>query len=274
MNIRTVILDFDGTCTDVEREAEGFLRGYKADLAGLIGCDDIEPLWAAGEAQVMADPSRHGMVIGGVTVAPPVDLYLLATAIGTLIEPGLGDEETERLFKDNYRFTTTSFRPDARAMLEALVASDAGLYIVTNSNPSHVRAKLEQLAPSGQTEIRLHGDARKFLVHEPTIHGGSPRFAAVPSTLDVPGWPRPVHPRRGLYFDVLESIWQETGSEPKDTLVIGDVFELDLLLPGTLGCNVHLVASPRSLPYERTGTEAFGGTHSESLAAVMPLIGP
>jgi phosphoglycolate phosphatase-like HAD superfamily hydrolase len=272
MPIRTVILDFDGTCTDVEREAEGFLVRYKQDLAGVLGREDIQGAWAAAEAAVLAEPARHGMVIGGLLVAPPVDPYLLATSISAALEPDLPDSETERLFKENYRYTTTAFKPEACAVVEALAAADVHFFIVTNSDPATVGSKLDTLGPIGRASIRLHGDARKFLVTEPDVHAGSARFAAVAATHAVEGWARPIHTRRGHYFDALESIWRETDTTPHDTLVVGDVFELDLVLPGMLGCQLHLAAGSRTLAYERVGTEAFGGTHGDDLREVLRLL--
>jgi len=273
MTIRTVIRDFDGTCTDVEQEARGFLAAYKRDLAVLVGAPDVDAAWAQKEAEVLADPSRHGMVMDGKMVAPPVDLYLLATAVGVLVARGMDDEQTERLFKDNYRFTTSHFKPETKAVIEALAAADVHLYVVTNSDPGTVGAKLDALAPAGRETIRLHGDARKFLVGEPQRHAGHARFAAVPETFQVEGWGRPVYPRRGHYFDALESVWQESGTAPAETLVVGDVFELDLALPATLGCRVHLTAGPRTLDCERRGVEAFHGRATADLAAVLDYLG-
>lgn len=272
MAIRTVILDFDGTCTDVEQEAQGFLAAYKRDLAALVGAPDVEAVWAEKEAEVLSDPSRHGMVMNGKMVAPPVDLYLLATAVGLLVAPEMDDAQTERLFKDNYRFTTSHFKPEAKGVLEALAASDAHLYVVTNSDPRTVGAKLDELAPVGRGTIRLHGDARKFLVGEPRRHTGNRRFAEVPETLHLEDWGRPVYPRRGHYFDALESIWQATGTTPQETVAIGDVFELDLALPATLGCRVHLAESPRTLDCERHGVETFGGRSAADLTAVLEYL--
>lgn len=272
MGIRTVILDFDGTCTDVDREAVGFLRAYKDDLARTLGRQDLEDVWAETEHRVLAAPERHGMVIGGRLVAPPVDPYLLATAVSTLIEPSLGDAETERLFKENYRFTTTAFKPEARDVVEALVRADVHFFVVTNSEPGTVGRKLDALAPEGRAGIRLHGDARKFLVTPPTRYADSPRFAAVPETLALPDWGRPVHPRRGHYYDALASIWAETDTTPSETLVVGDVFELDLVLPAALGCRVHLASGTRTLAYERTAVERYGGTHDDDLRAALMLL--
>lgn len=270
--IRTVILDFDGTCTDVEQEAVGFLEGYKRDLARTVGEEHVTSGWDATEAEVLAQPARHGMVIGGHLVAPPVDPYLLATAVGTLLAPDLDDAETERLFKENYRFTTTAFKPEAREVVSALATADVAFYVVTNSDPVTVGRKLDELAPDGREAIRLHGNARKFLVSPPTEYADCARFATVPELLSVPNWARPIHPRRGHYHDALRAIWDATDTAPEETLVVGDVYELDLVLPALLGCRVHLASGPRTLDYERTGVEQFGGSHAEDLRAVLTLL--
>lgn len=267
--IRTVILDFDGTCTDVEREAQGFLAGYKADLAARIDLPDFDAAWAEAEREIGRDPSRHGWAIGGRVVAPPVDLYLLATAVSGLLAPDLPDADNERLFKENYRFTTTAFRPGAREVVERLAGAVPHFFVVTNSDATKVGAKLDDMAPQGRARIGLRGDARKFLLEEPRFHAGDPRFASLPESLDVADWDRPVYVRRGHYFDALAAIWAETDTLPHDTLVIGDVFELDLALPAALGCRVHLAASPRTLAYERRGVEAAGGRADDDLTAVL-----
>ena len=271
--VRTVVLDFDGTCTDVEQEAQGFLRAYKQDLATFLGVEDVSPAWEAKEAQVLADPSRYGMVMDGKLVAPPVDLYLLATAVGLLVAPEMDDEQTERLFKDGYRFTSSHFKPETLEVIEALAASDVNFYVVTNSNPDTVGNKLDQLAPAGRDRIQVLGDARKFLVREPEHHPAHPRFEAVPETLSVEAWDRPVYARRGLYFDALQSIWQQTGTSPEETVVVGDVFELDLALPGALGCQVHLAESSRTLDFEKRGVLSFGGRHDPDLRDILAYLG-
>ena len=272
MAIRTVILDFDGTCTDVEQEAVGFLRGYKDDLARTLGRDDLAQAWDDAAAQVLARPAEHGMVIGGHLVAPPVDPYLLATAVGALLGPGLDDAQTERMFKENYRFTTTAFKPEAREVVEAFIRADVHFVVVTNSDPATVGRKLDTLAPDGREAIRLHGNARKFLVTDPEAHAACARFAAVPATIRVEGWPRPLFARRGHYHDALAAIWDESGTTPAETLVIGDVFELDLLLPAVLGCRVHLASGPRTLAYEREAVARYGGTGDDDLRAALTYL--
>jgi len=53
---------------------------------------------------------------------------------------------------------------------------------------------------------------------------------------------------------------------------VGDVFELDLLLPALLGCALQLIVSPRTLDYERRAVEAFGGMAAEGLGSVLERV--
>jgi len=269
MAYRTVVLDFDGTCTDVEREAQGFLAAYKADLGRVLDRADIESAWQEKEAQILREPSRHGMVFHGQIVAPAVDLYLLSTAIAVLIAPDLDDATSERLFTENYRYTETAFKHETLQVLETLLAKDLNCFVVTNSNRANVEAKLARLALTDRSKLSLRGSARKYRLSDPERFPDDRRFARLPSSLPLDGWARPVHPRRGAYFDALASIWQETGSTPAETLVVGDVFELDLLLPALLGCGLHLTCSPRTLAYERRAVEGFGGLTDPDLRAVL-----
>jgi hypothetical protein len=81
----------------------------------------------------------------------------------------------------------------------------------------------------------------------------------VPPTQKVKGLSRPIQLRRGAYVDALGRVWRETGVAPKDTLVCGDIYELDLALPAALGCSVHMVLRPTTHAYERTAITQLGG---------------
>src|SRR5438105_2748738 len=66
--------------------------------------------------------------------------------------------------------------------------------------------------------------------------------------------------RGSRYFDALCRALGEDAFE--DTLVCGDVWELDLAMPAMLGCSVHLITrqSPfHTYQYERDAAAALGG---------------
>ncbi len=261
---RCIVLDFDGTFTDVEIEGAPFTHAYRAALADLIG-RDLAADWQRAAAEVAAHPGRHGWVHGGKIVAPGnADPYVRCTTVAQLIcdaEGRLRDPETrtavvQAFYQLAYRHTVTAFRPEARATLEQLVASHLPTYVVTNSSTEVVAKKLRELAPAGLDRLTVLGDAQKFVVAEASQP--DPRFSALPDERRQSGLERPIHPRRGRYFDALARIWNETGAEPAETLVCGDIYELDLAMPIELGMQVHLVTGPATAPYERAALAAIG----------------
>lgn len=272
-----VVMDFDGTFTDVEREAEPFLAAYVAAIADLLG-RDVSDAWVRHAAEIALHPDMYGWSYEGRIVAPAdADPYIRATTIaqrvfdeaGVLRDPENRETIAEALFHMAYRQTTTAFRPGARETVEAILESGTPTYVVTNARTDVVTRKLGELAPRGGERLRIVGNARKFALDEPSARDA--RFDAVPAQRELPGLARPVFPRRGRYFDALAHIWQDTGATAETTFVCGDIYELDLTLPIELGAHVHLLSSTRTPRYELDAIAALGprGAHGTELAALL-----
>lgn len=265
-----VIMDFDGTFTDVEREAVPFLAHYRQGLAKLLG-KPVDGVWERAVTTVRAEPDRHGFRYGERIVAPShADPYILASCVSRLVLEAAGRpalEGLEDLFHQSYAHADTVFRPDAREVAQAVVALDAPAYVVSNSRRDNVVRKLGTLDPALLAELVVQGDARKFelVTPEPTDE----RFEALPESLDLEEPERPLYLRRGRYYETLRSIWATTGTTPERTLVCGDIFELDLALPASLGADVHLVGRPSTPPWERDAVTHVGGTFGTDLSAVL-----
>lgn len=272
-----VVLDFDGTFTDVEREAEPFVSAYVAAIADLLG-RDVSEMWQRHAAEIALHPDRYGWSYEGRIVAPAdADPYIRATTIAqrvfdearVLQSPETRETIAESLFHMAYRQTRTAFRPGARETVEAILASGIPTYVVTNARTDVVTRKLGELAPRGGEALRIVGNARKFALDEPTER--DVRFDAVPTTRELPGLGRPVFPRRGRYFDALAQIWRDTGATAETTFVCGDIYELDLTLPIELGAHVHLLSSPHTPRYELDALAALGSraAHGPDLGALL-----
>ncbi len=281
MNYDLVILDFDGTFTDVEKEAGPFFAAYKADARARLGLDDIEEAWERCQATVAADPAHYGWSYAGHVVAPGnADPYLRATVIlnmilderGLLSDPEERRKLLQRLYHANYPKADTVFRPDAKQVVEALLASRVPTVIVTNSETAAVEAKLDLLQPVGREHLRVCGDAKKYIVSE--LDEPDPRFDALPAQVTVEGLRRPVLVRRGHYYLQLRALWNELDVAPDKTLVVGDILELDLVLPGKLGSHVHLVLKDMTEAYERLAVDRCGrGAFSDGLEGVLVRVG-
>jgi hypothetical protein len=221
----------------------------------------------------------YGWEYEGHIVAPShADPYIFTTTVAQLLLDELGwaigprTDLLQALYRENYPKSRTVFRHDAQRVVEAVLASGVPVFVVTNSQTEHVKAKLRELAPEGLEHLSVRGDARKFVVAEPerAAVGWRELWAEVPAEMRIPGLSRPIHLRRGHYFDILTRIWDETHTRPEATLVCGDIFELDLALPARLGARIHLVARPQTPEHERRAARTTpGGSVSQELVGLL-----
>jgi phosphoglycolate phosphatase-like HAD superfamily hydrolase len=281
MPITCVVLDFDGTLTDVSREAPPFLAAYPRLLADLLG-RDVAGAWDEASRRVEALSPGLGWMVEGKAVGPAgADPYVAVTCTAEILldrfrvltaDPVLRSEILTLLFHRAYRETRAAFRPETGRVLETLLGRGLAVHIVTNAPAGVVAEKLAGLVPPGLGRIHVQGDACKFLIG-PSAHPDE-RFDRLPEEKILPGLGRPALLRRGRYFDALSRIWAETGAGPETTLVAGDIFELDLALPAELGARVHLVLRERTYPYEIDAVAALGarGGTSDGLATLLDRI--
>ncbi|MGA9521838.1 MAG: HAD family hydrolase [Myxococcaceae bacterium] len=278
MAIDCVVLDFDGTFTQVEEEAAPFEEVYRSNVADLLG-RNVDEAWQREAAWIRGRPNEFGWNVDGKIVAPATsDPYLLSTAIAHRVFDAAGvlknrvfrAEIAQALYREAYKYTRTSFKPEAKRVLEALLATDARVFVVTNSHTEVVARKLDELNPTGRERLEVVGDAKKYVIDEPVLGPDDGAFASVPETRDLPGLPRPVYLRRGRYYEALRRIWNETGACAERTLVCGDIYELDLALPEALGAHIHLIVGACTLPFERHAIEVAGarGGMSPTLEAL------
>jgi phosphoglycolate phosphatase-like HAD superfamily hydrolase len=281
MAIRCVVLDFDGTFTDAAAEGAPFVQHFRRRLSEELGRDVMEAGWAEVEAGVLASNEEHGWEVAGRIVAPATaDPYLLANFVARRLCDRLGvmTDKTARaalldkLYREAYAQVGMAFKPEAKEVLEALLETGLPVHVVTNAHTATVEAKLTKLAPRGRERLHVSGDARKFLIEPPTKPDAV--FAALPETVRAESLVRPIHLRRGHYYDALRRIWNETDTSPETTLVAGDIYELDLAMPAALGASVQLVARANTLEYERRGIAALGsrGGMDPSLRAILPRL--
>ena len=256
---RLIVFDFDGTLTDAEEEGKPFRGGYLEDIATLCGvtADDVEVVAREAEAEVAANPQAHGWVYGGRIVAPAtVDPYLRIMPVARMVFDHYGrfmnGDDRDRLldgilYKYNYPKTRTVFREGAREVLLGTPADTT--YVVTNSHTIPVQDKIKQLSAMGDDPDallwlveRVHGRAKKYVLDQD--------FEAVDEELRVPNLSRPILLRRRQYFEALTRLLEVRSADWSELTVIGDIFELDLALPLSLGATVGLVANAHTPQYE------------------------
>lgn len=250
--IRCVVLDFDGTLTDKERESEPFLDRYQAHLARTLGTtvSGLGPLWEQAARTIRAFPERHGYEWEGRITAPAHgDPYLMARAITLQILRSLPhfpcpNGETallDTLFEGSYDRNRAVFREDAATFLLRLL-NDFPVCIATNTSASMVRRKLGGLGAVYAT-VPVYDGTRKYALED--------GWEEVPESVRLTGFQRPVYLRRRDYNRVLERIRTEQGIAWQEMLVIGDVYELDLSLPHARQSRIGLLPWAHTPAHEK-----------------------
>lgn len=281
MRIDCVVLDLDGTFTDLTHEAPLFQAAFPRLIADLVG-KDLAAAWPEAERRVRELSPELGWTVDGHVVAPAdADPYILASCAAQLLfdrllllaDPALRSDVITALYRRAYQHTGAAFRPDAKAVLEALLLRVPHVRFVTNAAEDVAQRKLASLAPRGLAQLGLRGDARKFLIGPAAAP--DERFTRIAPSKQIAGLTRPVLLSRGRYFDALAAIWKETGARPETTLVCGDIYELDLALPAELGAQVHLIRREFTFDYELSAIRALGprGGVSDTLTPLLERLG-
>jgi len=278
----TIVLDFDGTLTDADAHAPAFHEASGRELARRLGWDGstLRQEWRRARAAVAEFPSTAAWMVDGRGVCPATaDPYLIANSVTRLLlgehRPGLASAALTaavlEVHRAAYRRVPPPFRPEARGVLEDLCAGGYHLRVVTNSHTQAVAGMLDALSFRGRQQVIVRGDAGKFSVCGSAI--ADARFGSLPGVVDWQEVGRAIHLRRGRYFDLLRATWDETGTHPASTLVVGDVFELDLAMPAALGMHVHLVTRAGTLPHEeRLARMLARGDADARLTAVVDRV--
>lgn len=260
-----VASDFDGTVTDIEAEAKGFVSPFQEGVAKALGLNlyDYKTFTKEATRVIYADSGNFGWQHDGVIVAPATsDPYILERAKAKLVisklqrEKFLPQDQTlddilDRLFFAAYKKTGTKFRPHAQEYIKILRDKHGGV-IITNSGTSDVEKKLSSLLGADHG-VRIVGDAKKYVVD----------VTQLSRVHQPPGFPRPVYVARPHYSKVLRDLGNVQ-------TVVGDIYELDLALPETLGKEVILLTSKRTPPWEKIHFERHpNGFAARSLGDVI-----
>ncbi len=253
-SVDTLALDFDGTLTDMNKEAEGFVEGYKTGAARELGISksELDTYWGQAVTEIQQNPSKYGWKFNGKIVAtatsdPIVTCHSALELVAIKLGKDLGGEQltalTDKLFHENYEKMGIAFRAEANAfLLDVYNLFGSRVYIVTNSSTDKVKAKISKL-PSDHSRIKVVGGAKKFVVDD--------AFNGVPEKLEVNDLERPVYLRRRNYYEVLDGIVAEAKTTRNGIVVVGDIWELDLALPQYLGMAVGQFVRDTTPEFER-----------------------
>ena len=259
--IRYVILDFDGTCTQVDRVQEKFLAAYGRAI-------HADPkTWDQALATVREAAPHAGWTLANAPSTAPAaaDPFILAGEASALLARARGGTAPD-VFKAVYTTCVAPFRTELVDVLEAL-AKKVKVAFISNSVETDIANRLtDVLPPRLRAKIHVSGGAQKFLIKEPLLDSKLTaaernRFEQLDAGVRVDGLGRPIYLRRGGYFEAMCDVYNRFGDAQKpieqklsETLVCGDIYELDLAMPAALGAQVHLIERAEPFPlyaYER-----------------------
>lgn len=272
MTITNVILDFDGTLTDVYAEAPGFETAWRKRFAQQTGLpeDSLIMLVDSLKPQIAADPTKGWERDGQIVVQAMADPFITTGVIYREIfdrlrlgrlqwahkplpsTPATIDNFFEEIFLEAYKKKDeTIFRPGAKEFLDEVVNKYVTT-IVTNSNEMSVKEKIAMLGDrfgdKGEL-IEVFGDAKKY-INNPKKHTNNPEFNKVPTSMRIDGLDRDILLRREHYFETL-SLLLGSRFYPHNTAIIGDIFELDLAMPSQMGYFTMQMETQGTQPHER-----------------------
>jgi FMN phosphatase YigB (HAD superfamily) len=272
MPVKTLLFDFDGTLTAVDRIIPDFLTAYRSTFLEKTGVS--ASVWDETLTAVQSGSPALGWMLCSYEACPAdADPYILAseTALRVLSSCGMAGSHADlpgKLYGSLYAQHQAPFRPETAEVLTKLVESGYRVRVVSNASTGKVEERLKKELPAA-TEIPVFGDATKFLVCPASLQSPErARFDALP--MHIPGPGRPAWLKRGKFFDALTRA--KGDALPEETLFIGDIYELDLVLPKALGYQTLLMERKAPLgthPYER---EAIGAAFIEDLSDVFRWI--
>jgi len=250
-----ILSDFDGVWTNAEREAQALHEQLVGDCVTLVGRERItvEADLAAFRREVQASPQEYGWAPDG-RISAFADEDPLCEIAGLCALVSWAEHGEARRYRDaiEARFTSVqefaehgfvtamgrfreqhapSIAADAREQLRAVTDAGAQVVVVSNSEPGKL---VEWFAAVGidagegpEHELRIRGSAGKQVL-------------ASARSIEVCG--RSVHVDRPRYREAIV--------EERPSLVIGDIFSLDLALPHAMREDGH-PAAPRTLALRR-----------------------
>lgn len=269
MPLRYVVLDFDGTCTEIDKAHEGFLTKYREVLedANVRPRGALQAKWDGAKQRVTEASPHAGWTLFDVPSTAPsaADPYILASEVAALLqrEQAIG-KPPDYTYACAYEANPAPWRPEVREVLAALVGCGVKVGFISNSSAKKIEARLaDWRADPELRDVHVLGSAEKYRVRELLVGAAGAsephraRFERLDGSVRAEGLRRPIYLRRGAYFDALCELWAKFEDHDfpiADTLVCGDVWELDLAMPHALGAHVHLIerAAPfDTYPYER-----------------------
>jgi hypothetical protein len=168
--IKHVILDFDGTCTQIAVVFEDYLDRF---LKGLVKAGfDVSPTeWYDAQALVRQHSPAAGWMLAGCLAAPvAADPYILADEAAKLIVRTRKDvRPLPNVHTVAYEASAAPWRVEALKTFTLLIERGVRIHFVSNSSSAYITKRVAQLVGTQQgllSNISIQSDAGKFRICE------------------------------------------------------------------------------------------------------------
>lgn len=258
-NVRKrLVLDFDGTITDIEKETEGFQGMYPYILLDKLNLNRKKYIKKFKEIKEdFRNDSVRGFKIYGHDAMPAsCDPYILTQAAGQELinKLGIQIENEDKLLVDLFLETMkevgkkeTFYREGIERTKEFFdkIMPYYEISFVTNASSEKVQKHLKEMGEKYFHKIDVYPNAGKLEIDND--------YKELPKKLCPTGFnaPRDILLRRKRYHQVIDFLKDEKGFYPSITTVVGDIYELDLALPDYLNYNVVQIENGYSKEHER-----------------------
>jgi phosphoserine phosphatase len=258
-----IVLDFDGTCTQIPPIFESYLELYCKGL-NESGLNVTLSEWRDAQAIVREHSPKAGWTLAVCPSAPAAgDPYVLADEAARLIlrRRGVATPVPPTVHARAYETALAPWREEARDTFSRLVEYGVQLHFVSNSSTTFITRRLRDLFGDGNlvtTKISVQSDAGKFRICElnwdeqgAVSVEARRRFQALPVAHGeklLTEIERPIYLRRGAYFEAINRVLEGDFDALTNTVFCGDTWEMDLAMPYALGAKIHLL--DRAAPFE------------------------
>ena len=284
-----IILDFDGTCTQIPPIFDAYLDLYCKGL-NESGLNVTPAEWREAQETIRKHSPKAGWTVAVCASAPAAaDPYILADEAAKLIlrRRRVTTPIPDTVHKQAYDAARAPWRQEALDMFSRLLEHGVQLHLVSNSGTEFITGRLRDLFGDNNSlraKISVQSDAGKFRICELNWDDQgalSPearrRFQALPVAYGekpLTETERPVYLRRGAYFEAINRALACDLDALTNTVFCGDIWEMDLAMPYALGANVHLLdrAAPfDTCSYERQALVGYGdrGKTSADLSGLL-----
>ncbi len=281
MHPEKIVCDHDGTFTDAEREFDTYRDVYLHGLSkklGSIPLTELDQYFNDAACIIESNPQEFTWKIDGTIIAPGTADHVLFVrtcaeiTLENLTKNGkmnmLPHRETwssllSELYWESYPRAGTSYKDGAKNILIDLHSTGRFTFI-TNSDTTAVRQKLNLLLKGSGIDpsaLSVIGNAKKWSIDL--------SWNECEATMQPEHFPHAIQLRRKEYANALRSLHTSIG------VVAGDIFEMDLAMPSSLGIYTILLTSRFTTPWEYNHYEKFpNGKRAATLFELRDLLDP